>query len=88
MNIYINDIMVYSKTTEKHVGHLEYVLNKFWENQLFTNKGKNVFSQEKIDFLGHILSQEGVRPDPKKLGHMGLEKTGHGQRNLILFRLG
>ncbi len=29
MNIYINDIIVYSKTTEKHVGHLEYVLNKF-----------------------------------------------------------
>ncbi len=29
MNIYINDIIVYSKTMGKHVGHLEYVLNKF-----------------------------------------------------------
>jgi hypothetical protein len=41
-----------------------------------------------MDFLGHILLQEGVRLDPKKLGHMGLEKTGHGRRNLILFRRG
>jgi hypothetical protein len=53
--------------TKEHVEHLEYVLNKLQKNQLLTNKGKNEFAQENMDFLGHVLSQEGVRLNPKKL---------------------
>jgi hypothetical protein len=49
------------------VEHLKYVLTKFHENKLFAKKAKNGFGQEEIDFLGHILSWEGVKLDPKKL---------------------
>ncbi len=65
--IYIDDILVYSKTTKKHAKHLKYVLNKLYENKFFANKAKSEFAQEEMDFLGHILSWEGVMPDPKKL---------------------
>jgi hypothetical protein len=52
---------------EEHVEHLKYVLNKFWNNQLFANKVKSEFAHKETDFLGHILSWEGVRPNLKKL---------------------
>ncbi len=67
MIIYIDDILVYSKTIEEHAEHLEYVLNKFHENKLFAKKAKNGFAQEEIDFPRHILSWERVKLDPKKL---------------------
>jgi hypothetical protein len=65
--IYIDDILVYFKTTKEHVEHLEYVLTKCYENKLFAKKAKNEFAQEEIDFPGHMFSWEGVRLDPKKL---------------------
>ncbi len=57
----------YLGVIEEHVEHLKYVLTKFHENKLFAKKAKNGFGQEEIDFLGHILSWEGVKLDPKKL---------------------
>ncbi len=65
--IYIDDILVYSKIVEEHVKHLKYMLSKFQKNQLVTNKVKSEFAQKEMDFLGHILSLEGVRLDLKKL---------------------
>jgi hypothetical protein len=59
MIIYINDILVYSKIVQEHVEHLKYVLSKFQENQFFANMVKNEFAHENVDFLRHILSQEG-----------------------------
>jgi hypothetical protein len=46
--IYIDVILVYSKTTKKHAEHLEYVLTKFYENKLFAKKVKNEFAQDEI----------------------------------------
>jgi hypothetical protein len=52
---------------KEHAEHLEYVLSKLRENKLFANKAKNEFAQKDMNFLGHILSWEGVRFNPKKL---------------------
>jgi hypothetical protein len=67
MIIYNDDILVYSKTIKEHVKHLKFVLNKLHENRLYANKAKCEFAQEEMDFLGHILSREGMRLDPRKL---------------------
>ncbi len=56
MIIYIDDILVYSKSIEKHVTHLEFVLQKFKENKLYTNQAKSEFTSPKMDFLGHVFS--------------------------------
>jgi len=65
--IYINDILVYSKFVEEHVTYLEFLLQKFKNNKLYVNKVKSEFTSLKMDFLGHVLSQEGVRLNPKNI---------------------
>ncbi len=55
MIIYIDDILVYSKSVEKHAMHLEFVLQKFKENKLYTNSSKSEFASLEMEFLGHVL---------------------------------
>lgn len=65
--IYIDDILMYSKIAKEHVENLEYVLSNFCENKFFVNWTKNEFARKEMDFLGHILSWEGVKLNTKKL---------------------
>jgi hypothetical protein len=53
--IYIDDILVYSKSVEKHVMHLEFVWKKFKENKLYINWAKSEFVSLEMEFLGHVL---------------------------------
>lgn len=61
------DILVYNKSITKHVQHLELVLNLLMENRLFLKESKCSFGQTSIAYLGHIVSAEGVGPDPEKI---------------------
>jgi hypothetical protein len=65
--IYIDDILVYSKTTEDHVQKLEAVLRKLRDNKLYSNGGKNKFVQLEIEFLGHVVTSNGIKQDMKKV---------------------
>jgi hypothetical protein len=56
MIIYIDDILVYSKSMEEHATHLEFVLQKLKENKLYANRAKSEFTSLEMDFLGHVLS--------------------------------
>jgi hypothetical protein len=67
MIIYIDDILVYSKSIEEHGTHLEFVLQKLKENKLYTNYAKSEFTNLEMDFLRHVLFWEWVKPNPKKI---------------------
>lgn len=67
VSIYIDDILVYSKSTKEHVTYLEFVLQKLKEDKLYTNWVKSKFASLEMDFLGHVLFQEGVRVNLKKI---------------------
>jgi len=49
------------------VTHLEFMLQKFKENKLYANWANNKFVSLEMDFLGHVLSWEGARLDPKTI---------------------
>jgi hypothetical protein len=53
--IYIDDILVYSKSAKKHAMHLEFVLQKFKENKLYANQAKSEFASLEMEFLGYVL---------------------------------
>ena len=65
--LFIDDILVYSKDKEEHEQHLRKVLQILRENQLYAKFSKCEFWLEKVSFLGHFISKEGVSIDPAKI---------------------
>ena len=67
MIVFIDDILVYSKTEEDHVRHLRIVLQRLREEKLYAKFSKCEFWLTSVTFLGHVVSKEGIRVDPAKI---------------------
>ena len=65
--VYIDDVIVYSKTIEQHATHLEEVFRLLERAGLKIKRSKCLFAQEQVDYLGHVVSAAGVSPDKKKI---------------------
>ncbi|XP_027156138.1 uncharacterized protein LOC113756798, partial [Coffea eugenioides] len=65
--VFIDDILIYSKTREEHVKHLEIVLQILREYKLYAKFSKCEFWLEELSFLGHKVSKEGIAVDPAKV---------------------
>ncbi|KAL5547693.1 hypothetical protein UlMin_002924 [Ulmus minor] len=68
--VFFDDILVYSKDLQEHQVHLEIVLTTLMQESLIANRKKCVFAQPSLDYLGHIISAEGVATDPSKVQAM------------------
>ncbi|XP_028775121.1 uncharacterized protein LOC114732011 [Neltuma alba] len=68
--VLFDDILIYSTDFSTHLKHLEIVLTCLKRNQLVINLKKCSFMQCKIEYLGHIISSEGVQADPSKIESM------------------
>jgi hypothetical protein len=65
--VFIDDILVYSKTEEEHGEHLRLVLGTLREHQLYAKFSKCEFWLKEVGFLGHVISAGGVSVDPYKI---------------------
>ena len=65
--VFIDDILVHSKNRENHDTHLRVVLETLRKEQLYAKLNKCEFWLNEVSFLGHIVSKEGIRVDPKKI---------------------
>ena len=65
--IYLDDIIIYSKTLEEHVERLKAVVKKLSKASLKLKPSKCEFFKSQITYLGHIVSNEGIATDPKKI---------------------
>jgi hypothetical protein len=67
MKVFVDDLNVHSETWGEHIQHLDAMLCKLKEMNLKLNPSKCCFAAKTITFLGHMVSQEGIQPDPGKI---------------------
>jgi hypothetical protein len=65
--VFIDDILIYSKSLEEHEDHLRRVLQRLREKRLYAKFLKCEFWLDKVIFLGHVVSKDGISVDPKKV---------------------
>ncbi|KAG1440545.1 hypothetical protein G6F57_018987 [Rhizopus arrhizus] len=65
--VYLDDILVFSKTAEEHKEHLRLVLSKLREHKLYANPKKCTFNKSEVEFLGYRVSEKGMLPSSSKV---------------------
>lgn len=65
--VYMDDVLVFSNSLEIHARHVEQVLEILKKNRLFAKLSKCTFARSSVNFLGHVVSNQGIHVDPKKV---------------------
>ncbi|GJP66287.1 hypothetical protein CLOP_g23177 [Closterium sp. NIES-67] len=65
--VYLDDILIYSRDMKQHVEHLRRVFEILRRERFYVKLSKSEFALEKVQFLGHMVSAQGVHVDPKKI---------------------
>ncbi|WOH15435.1 hypothetical protein DCAR_0934976 [Daucus carota subsp. sativus] len=68
--VFFDDILVYNKTLSEHKVHLRAVLELMKQHELYAKESKCVIGKQQLEYLGHIISAEGVSTDPDKVAAM------------------
>jgi hypothetical protein len=65
--VFIDDILIYSKNKEEHAKHFKIVLQILREHQFYAKFSKCKFWLDSVEFLGHVISKEGIVVNPSKV---------------------
>ncbi|RVW50181.1 Retrovirus-related Pol polyprotein from transposon 17.6 [Vitis vinifera] len=72
--VFIDDILVYSKSREEHERHLSIVLQTLRDKQLYVKLKKCEFWLDKVSFLGHVVTKDGISVDPGKCAYKEVKR--------------
>ena len=65
--IYLDDIVIYIATWAQHLKEVKSVLQTLREAKFYAKPTKCSFFQEEVNFLGHVVTKDGIKPDPEKV---------------------
>ncbi|CAI7798941.1 unnamed protein product [Closterium sp. NIES-54] len=65
--VHLDDILIFSKTREQHLRDLNSLFKRLQENHLITKCSKCEFFKQELEFLGHVISCDGIKIDPSKI---------------------
>jgi hypothetical protein len=65
--VFLDDVLIYSRNMEEHKDHLKQVFQLLKSHNLHLKLSKCSFARDKLEFLGHVISKEGVATDPTKV---------------------
>jgi hypothetical protein len=65
--VFIEDILIYSKSEAEHAKHLRIVLQRLRDHKLYAKFSKCEFGLDSVKFLGHTISKDGISVDPSKV---------------------
>lgn len=83
--VFADDILVFGPNESTHERRLKAVLKRLEETDLTLNVEKCEFTKQTISFLGHVISEEGVRPDPLKMNAISLCSAPKNASELLSF---
>ena len=64
VSVYLDDVIVFSRTLDDHMHHLSLVLHRLAKAGLKLNPSKCHFISQKVQYLGHLLTPDGIRSNP------------------------
>lgn len=67
LDVYLDDLLIFSKTLEEHIQHVEAVLAQLQRVKLYCRLGKCQFFQHQVPYLGHVVSAKGIEVDQSKV---------------------
>ena len=67
VQVFLDDILIYSQNKQEHQEHLRLVLQCLREHKLYGKLSKCSFFQKEIQYLGHVISGEGISVYPRKI---------------------
>ncbi|GJX80541.1 putative reverse transcriptase domain-containing protein [Tanacetum coccineum] len=79
--VFIDDVLIYSKTKEDHEVHLKLVLELLKKERLYANFSKCEFWLQEVHFLGHVVNHNGIHVDPSKIEEIAKPLTSLTQKN-------
>jgi hypothetical protein len=65
--VYLDDILIFSKTLAEHISHMRQVFQVLRDNRLYAKLSKCEFCLPEVTFLGHVVGKDGIKVDPKKI---------------------
>lgn len=65
--VYIDDVIIYSINEDDHLKHIEWVLRVLFEANMRVSEEKSTFFQNSVEYLGFVVSQDGIRTCPEKV---------------------
>jgi hypothetical protein len=65
--VYLDDILIFNRTWEEHMQHIQQVLSTLQYHKLYSNLEKFSFGMKKVQYLGYIVDEHGVHIDPAKI---------------------
>jgi hypothetical protein len=68
--VYLDDVIIFSKTFEEHIQHVKEVMKRVRDANLKLKAEKCYFTAKELQFLGHVVGKDGVKPDPEKVDKM------------------
>ncbi|GJP39741.1 hypothetical protein CLOM_g24084, partial [Closterium sp. NIES-68] len=83
--VYLDDILIYSRDMQQYVEHLRHVFEILRRERFYVKLSKSDFALEKVQFLGHIVSAQGVHVDPKKIKAVRTWKSPENVKELQQF---
>lgn len=80
--VFFDYILVYGKTKEEHLSHLEQVFQWLTKDQWKLKFSKCKFAQQSISYLGHVISAQGISTDPSKIKAIQEWPTPHNVKDV------
>jgi hypothetical protein len=75
VNVYLDDILVYSKTMAEHLKHLATVMKRLQQEKMLINMKKSSFMKKELIYLGFVISANELRMDPDKVKVINVRST-------------